>query len=529
MIIWGAGIILSPNPLPVVVPNFRPERGCLPVNDPLIARFANACGATAPLDLRVDLAGGNTLAEGTVNQPFTLVGRDDACDVTLSDPEINLRHAWLQVIGGRVFAIDLGSRTGLGWPSGTRGSGWLDVGVPVHIGPFLLRIRAAVTDRPSSFPANYDPLASDTNATKIRPSVTLEFRNGKRLRDRWTVNRLITLVGRSPDCKIHLTADDISAYHCGLVSTRTGLWVVDLSGRGVVVNGERMRVAPLGHGTELWVGRFLIGCHYPSAAATPSIGRIAALTPPAPIAASTDRAQPGLLGATEQAEDEALFDSPDPITGLPNSHILADAFDTPDPRGRGGPPSNPIQVSGSGPSPGAIPVPPGRSATDLLVEAAQSDETAVVPLLRRMAELHGQTSAQFQQFLTLLEETFAHVRLEYLSVMRHELNRILELDTELAALQAEVAHQALVEAAAAAAIRNASGNSPDPVPSSGLGRPPVADKSSDRPGGWIPPSTPTPLPDTGSSTSTRLLDRVTALQQERNTRWQALITLFTGV
>src|SRR5262245_6985692 len=80
------------------------------VSDPLFARFAEACGATAPLDLRVDLAGGGgVLAEGKLDQPYTLVGRDDSCDVTLSDPEINLRHTWIQVIGGRAFAVDLGS------------------------------------------------------------------------------------------------------------------------------------------------------------------------------------------------------------------------------------------------------------------------------------------------------------------------------------------------------------------------------------------------------------------------------------
>ena len=30
----------------------------VPASDPLIARFAEACGATSPLDLRVDLADG---------------------------------------------------------------------------------------------------------------------------------------------------------------------------------------------------------------------------------------------------------------------------------------------------------------------------------------------------------------------------------------------------------------------------------------------------------------------------------------
>src|SRR4051794_23634396 len=87
----------------------RPPRGPWGyslVSDPLITRFADQCGATDPLDLRVDLADGSVLAEGTVRQPFALVGRDDACDVTLTDPDVNPRHVWLQTVGGREFAVD---------------------------------------------------------------------------------------------------------------------------------------------------------------------------------------------------------------------------------------------------------------------------------------------------------------------------------------------------------------------------------------------------------------------------------------
>ncbi|MBX9626879.1 MAG: FHA domain-containing protein, partial [Gemmataceae bacterium] len=100
------------------------------MNDPLIARFAAACGAAGPLAVSVGLADGSPLADGRVDQPFALVGRDDACDITLSDPTVNPRHAWVQVVGGRAFAADLGSRAGLRWPDGV-GSGWLDPAVPV--------------------------------------------------------------------------------------------------------------------------------------------------------------------------------------------------------------------------------------------------------------------------------------------------------------------------------------------------------------------------------------------------------------
>lgn len=239
------------------------------MTDPLIARFAEECGATTSLALRVE-SHGTVLAEGSVHQPFTLIGRDDACDVTLTDPDVNLRHAWLQVLGGKAFLLDLGSRTGLKWPKGQQLCGWLDAGVPVGIGPFQFVLRSPPSLHPRAWPAGFNPLRADAEVTRNYPSVALEFRNGRRPRDRWPVNRIITLIGRSPDCKIHLNAEDIALYHCGLVCTPAGLWVVDLSGRGVVVDGERMRIAPLRHSSELWVGRFLIGCIYPVAMPTPA-------------------------------------------------------------------------------------------------------------------------------------------------------------------------------------------------------------------------------------------------------------------
>src|SRR5262245_64030883 len=117
--------------------------------------------------------------------PFALVGRADACDVTLTDAEVNPRHAWLQVVGGRVLAIDLGSRTGLGWPGNATGPGWLDIGVPVRIGPFHLRLCSPVSPRPVFFPPSYSPLQSDATIARSLSTPTLEVRNGKRAKDRW--------------------------------------------------------------------------------------------------------------------------------------------------------------------------------------------------------------------------------------------------------------------------------------------------------------------------------------------------------
>lgn len=465
----------------------RPQRGLRFVNDPIITRFAEACGAPHPLDLRVDLTGGGVLAEGTVEMPFTLVGRDDACDVTLTDAEVNPRHCWLQVVGGRVFAVDLGSRTGLVWPDGTNRSGWLDVGDPVRVGPFQVRLRSPVADHPTTFPPGYNPLQSDPETIRKLPPVVLEFRNGKRAKDRWLVNRLITLVGRAPECKIHLTGDDIVGYHCGLVLTPDGLWVVDLSGRGVVVNGERMRVSPLRAGTELWVGRFLIGVH------CPVIGSVAANSVPA--------SAPQGCPAPATAEDEVelgTIPTSESVSGLSSSHIMADAFrlwaaET------NGPVSNPILVSNSGALPVTAPVTPAiRPAPSPRPSVAPT--AAVVPLLRQLGEIHGQMFAQFQESLVLLVKLFACLRQDQLPEIQRELDRIQELNAELTQLQAEVTNRVAAELVAGQTAQTSA-----------------------------PRSAPTAVSPSPDSTALHewVADRIDSLQRERHSRWQSLVGMFS--
>jgi pSer/pThr/pTyr-binding forkhead associated (FHA) protein len=490
------------------------------VTDPIIARFAEACGAVAPLHLRVDLAEGNRRALGCVDMPFTLVGQDDACDVTLTDPDVNPRHAWFQVVGGRVLAVDLGSRSGLAWPGQGTGSGWLDVGVPVRIGPFQVRLCSPVSHRPTHFPLRYSPLQSDPSVIRPGSTFTLEFRNGKRARDRWIVNRLITLVGRASDCKIRLSADDIAAFHCGLVLTPKSLWVVDLSGRGVVVNGERMRVSPLQPGAELWIGRFLIGLHtradaFASVPEPPLTNQTIGGQDPAP---STDLARPD--------EDEVPFGiapSREANAGLPSSHIMADAFELLGP-GRTDGVSNPILVSGSGPppllhpvEPSSKPIPtqpqkdlatspverPGNLEPGMTVGADQDHNVAstVTELLRQLGELHGQMLTQFERSLGLMVRLFACLGPERLPTIQQELARIQELNSELGLLQAELARRAAEKSKSLV-------------------------QTSSR---VVPTSSPSPAATDSTALHDWVADRIGSLQKERQARWQSLVGMFSSV
>jgi pSer/pThr/pTyr-binding forkhead associated (FHA) protein len=224
-------------------------------------QFASACGAVAPIDLRIDRADGVLLAEGHLDLPCGVIGSDSGVEVTLSAPEVSQRHAALQVVGGRVLVTDLGSRTGIGGPAGRRPFAWLGVDSPVEIGPFRLTLRGPVADVP---PTDTNPLAPDPAAVAGLPRAVVLFLSGRSSRPEWAVNRLVTFVGQAPGCKISLVSDDVAGYHCSLVFTPTGLWVVDLHAPvGVTVNGTPVRYARLAEGDELHIGRFRLGVRYP--------------------------------------------------------------------------------------------------------------------------------------------------------------------------------------------------------------------------------------------------------------------------
>ena len=126
-----------------------------------------------------------------------------------------------------------------------------------------LAMKVAIEGRPVSVPPQeIDGEASLTCARDRSP--LLEILDGN-IASRWRMRRSIALIGRDPACSAWLDCPSLSRFHCSLVLTRLGLWVVDLLGeidspahRGIYVNGERVRFARLDTGDVLRVGRLVV-------------------------------------------------------------------------------------------------------------------------------------------------------------------------------------------------------------------------------------------------------------------------------
>lgn len=234
-----------------------------------------ACGGRRPVRLLVSEPDGREHDCGMLTRPFLLIGRSPQCDIQLNGSDISHRHAYVQVIGDRIFCADLGSRTGVHWHDGKRPLSWVELNEHLAIGQYGLRFdRGGCASPTPEMPAL---------AMRRRPNVSLRFLNARVNTDRsrqWRLRRSITLLGHLPSCHIPLLDASVSRVHASLLRTPSGVWLIDLLGKdGVEVNGERVAFARLTHGDVLTIGRFRMAVeHAAENAASPADDQLRHLT-----------------------------------------------------------------------------------------------------------------------------------------------------------------------------------------------------------------------------------------------------------
>jgi pSer/pThr/pTyr-binding forkhead associated (FHA) protein len=227
--------------------------------------FRKSYGATTPLELNVSGPGWARGERRVFEQPFVLVGRHERSCLRLEDGAVSQRHAYLQQLEGRIFCVDLGSHTGTRWGGEPRPAGWLRPEQEIQIGPFTLSLAMAtrVGRRPDEGTADdWDPLQDRVVDPRPLPQVTVEV--GNEVLSHLNMNRVLVLVGSSPDCRIRLRDDRVSEYHCSLVRTPQGVWLVDLlNGTGTRLHGQPVAWALVKEGYRLQVGPYVLRVWYP--------------------------------------------------------------------------------------------------------------------------------------------------------------------------------------------------------------------------------------------------------------------------
>ena len=279
--------------------------------EPALGLFRKACGLSAPLALVCQDVSSSAGAYSPLDypRPFMLIGRLPTADLSLNHDDVSRRHVYLQAVLGRVYCIDLESRTKTHWkgPEGAQSQGWLDPGGSIQVGPYQIHRTDLQPDGnpPSGMADPFSPPASEGSDPPHLPRPTLElpFRVDGRS-STWAPEGRLALVGRSNRCQLVLTDNGISQYHAGLVRTPLGLWIIDLASReGVYVNEMRVRWAWLADGDQVRMGPFTIVLRYetpPEGISRQDVPLVAGASPTAPPVISLGVA-PGSFDHDRQA------------------------------------------------------------------------------------------------------------------------------------------------------------------------------------------------------------------------------------
>src|SRR5262245_3486782 len=267
--------------------------------------FALACRTDAPLVLRATHRVTGATQTHTIDAPYAFLGRTQVVGVRLDDPSVSQCHAYLQVIEGVPYCIDLGSRNGVVWNDGTQGRGWVEPGHTLRVGIFDVRIEGS--GPPFAAAAGHSD-HDVPGAPSLSPAVLEVHSPAHPTGTLHSLDRPITLIGRHPGCDLRFLDESVSYFQCALVNTPDGAWFVDIPNRkGVAVNGRLSRLARLRDGDLLEIGRVSLLVRLRPAGGAPVVVG-GALTPVVsvgadPVDAVSTKVAEGVVGAMAPFRD----------------------------------------------------------------------------------------------------------------------------------------------------------------------------------------------------------------------------------
>ena len=401
-------------------------------------QFLEACGATGPLLLNVEAAGLSGEARA-YDLPFVLIGKDPRCDLRLDHPEVSPRHAYVQLVNGRLLCADLGSRSGVHQGGKRRRLGWLDRDRAVRIGPYRIRLLSGDNHVPLDPTEADDVLGGGLGRRKF----VFELSHRSVRLSRCEIDGGLALVGSAADCEVRLIDPSVTSYHCALVPTPEGVWVVDLLGQGGIrVNGHEVSYGRLSEGDSLQLGHSVIRMVAPDNQANVVVTR------PGPVF-ENDRPEPRPFRASipEPTASAQRLSSWTPPHG--NRLEIDDSDDSYPSNGSefwsdGSQVHEDGFVFGNASVNGTARTHSSGSELALpMSQAVELVERVLAPMLGQVGVMQQQMVDELHQSRATMFEMFSALQQEQTSALDHELDQIRQISQELNLFRADLERQAV--------------------------------------------------------------------------------------
>jgi hypothetical protein len=169
---------------------------------------------------------------------------------------------------------------------------------------------------------------------------------------------------------------------------------------------------------------------------------------------------------------------------------------------------------------------------------AGGGEALVFPLLNQFNQMQQQMFEQFHQSMMLMVQMFGTLHRDQMGMIRDELDRVRQISQELLALQADLARHSAAKGGARPAPVPPRPSLPAPTADNGSGAAqpqpapgnPFAEAGRGR--SETPAGQRTPSPGTAGQSPEELHawlnQRIQAIQQERQSRWQKILNFLRG-
>lgn len=463
-------------------------------------RFRAACGLIGSVELELTLPDHSPERLSLV-EPYTILGRSTRTTVQLEHDTISRRHLYLQVLGGRLFAVDLESRTGLTLEGSPVRATWLDPQQLLGIGTYTLRR----VDHPSLFLTDSNPLEDRLSDPGPISRASFEIQLRQEVLSRWRMNRRLALVGGSTACRVRLQDESVSRIHCSFIATTDGIWVVDLFSReGTRVNREPVRYARLQEGDQVQVGAYLLRISYHRVAgnsmilATPTGLRVSAEDPATPVPVKTQVPTPVSDAGTEPLRP-------------PEIHLPA------------------VVVC--------------ESNEHGLMSQIGQDQNLLIPLVQHFNAMQQHMFDQFQQTMMMLVQMMSTIHQDQVALLREELRQFQKATEDLHRLEHELRSRSAAPASvdhAPADHTPAASSSPAPNPEASWphfwqvdAEVPLPDEPESVVSATVssPHSSPhdeVKSAEEGDEVHHWLTQRIAQLQSERQSSWQRIMSFIRG-
>jgi pSer/pThr/pTyr-binding forkhead associated (FHA) protein len=451
-------------------------------------QFLNGCGVFGPWKLGITRSD-RLLEERLINRPFAFVGRDETNTVWLDAPKVSPRHAYLQALPGGLLCVDLGSRYGTRWGDGVRPDGWVNSDSGVRIGPFVLKslppFPAARWDAPSTL-AQINPFVEWPD--EVHPAVIGDLSHPSKGTVRWRLRRTVSLIGRSPHCVISINNTRLSRFHCSLVHTPTGVWVIDLRSRsGTYLNGRRITCEQVQHGDEVQLGKATLRLWY--------------VEPMAPINRTT--------------------------VAVPSAPLWEEPVQTPSPAPEPASPPPPHVRETQLIIPGHSPGTGGAPAANITVPSVDADAPLMLAVMSQVRQMQQEMLEQFQQSLLTMAGVMTSMHREQMEVFRSELDELRQINDELRDLNDALRRPPASQPAPTPPAAAAPGANPKPAATTVPAGPTEPAVAPAPPPHQVPRLTPAAGLAEGDLHGW-LNQRISDLNQERQSRWSRLIGKILG-